>query len=153
MFLLEGEAPPDHNTIARFRSRYLRDVVEDLFAQLVDILVHEGELSLLEVFVDGTKLESFANRYTFVWGKRVEKGLVKLQEKMKRELPEMARTIGVSFGYDEKIETHQLKKLLTRLIRKQRESNIEFVHGKGKHKTPLQRAVKKVAEYFERQKK
>jgi hypothetical protein len=105
----------------------------------------------LEIFVDGTKLESVANRYTFVWGKRVEKELIKLQEKMKQELPQIAKSMGISFGYDEKIETYQLKKMLTRLSRKQRESKIEFVFGKGKRKTPLQRAMEKVAEYLGRQ--
>lgn len=152
MYLLEGEPPPDHNTIARFRSKYLKDVIEDLFAQLMDILALEGELSLLEIFIDGTKLESLANRLSFVWGKRVEKEMAKLQEKMKLELAEIARSMDVSFGFDTTIEAYQLKKLLKRLERKQREEKVVFVHGTGKRKTPLQRAVEKVAEYLGRQK-
>jgi transposase len=51
MYLLEGEPAPDHNTIARFRSWYLRDAMEDLFSQFVNILAGEGELSLLEIFL------------------------------------------------------------------------------------------------------
>ena len=31
----------------------------------------EGHLSIKEVFVDGTKIEANANRYTFVWGKAI----------------------------------------------------------------------------------
>jgi IS5 family transposase len=153
MYLLEGEAAPDHNTIARFRSRYLQDAMEDLFTQFVNLLASEGELSLLEIFIDGTKLESAANRYTFVWGKRVDKELSKLQEKMKKGLPEIARIQCVPFGYEERIETYQLKKLLSRLKRKQRELGVEFVSGKGKRKTTLQRAVETVSEFLERQKK
>lgn len=153
MYLLDGESAPDHNTIARFRSTYLRGVIEDLFVQLVDLLSAEGELSLLNLFLDGTKLEAFSNRYTFVWGKRVEKELAKLQIKMKQELPSMAQSLGVRFWVGEEIETHQLSKFLKRLQQKQKETNVVFVHGKGTRKTVLQRAVEKVTEYLNRQKK
>ena len=152
MYLLEGEPAPDHNTIARFRSRYLHDAIEDLFAQLVEILASAGELSMMEVFLDGTKLEAFSNRYTFVWGKRVVKEMAKLQEKMKMELPQIAKRAEVSFGYGDKLEAYQLKKLLNRLKRRQQEMGIEFVSGKGRRKTPLQRDIETVTAYWERQK-
>ena len=151
MYLLDGDPPPDHNTIARFRSTYLKGVIEDLFTQLVDILALEGELSLLNLFVDGTKQEAFSNRYTFVWGKRVEKEFAKLQVKMRQELPKIAEEQGVRFWLGEEIETHQITKFLSRLQRKQQADNIVFVHGKGTRKTPLQRAVEAVTEYLGRQ--
>jgi len=111
MYLLEGEVAPDHNTIARFRSKYLAGGVgEDLFRQLIDLLAKAGELSMLNIFVDGTKIESFANRYTFVFGKGVEQERSKLQEKMKEELPKIAQDIGVRFGYGTEIGSHQLSR-------------------------------------------
>ena len=69
MYLLEGENAPDHNTIARFRSRHLPEVIEDLLNQMVQLLVEHGEISLEEsaVFIDGTKIEANANKYSFVW--------------------------------------------------------------------------------------
>jgi hypothetical protein len=152
MYLLGGEPAPDHNTIARFRSKYLKGVAEELFGQLVELLVEEGELSTRNIFIDGTKLESFANRYRFVWGKSVEKNRAKLQEKMKAELPKLAKDTGVRFGFDTEIETYQLVKLLKRLEAKQKESEFEFVYGKGKRKTALQRAIEKVMEYLKRTK-
>nr|WP_245625147.1 hypothetical protein [Paenibacillus stellifer] len=39
-------------------------------------------MSLEHNFVDGTKIEANANRYTFVWGKAVSKHKTKLQEKV-----------------------------------------------------------------------
>jgi hypothetical protein len=63
-----------------------------------------------------------------------------------------SKLANVSFGYGEKIETYQLTKLLNRLERRRRELNIEFVSGKGKRKTPMQRAVETVTEYLKRQK-
>jgi transposase len=153
IYLLEGERAPDQNTMARFRSKYLADGVgENLFVQLVDLLAEEGELWKLNIFIDGTKIESFANRYTFVWGKSVEKEKAKLQEQMKTEVPKIAGDMGVRFGYETEIGSHHLKKLVKRLEWEQRERNIVFVYGKGKRKTPLQRATEKVTEYLRRQK-
>jgi hypothetical protein len=43
-----------------------------------------GHLSLEVAYVDGTKIESRANRYTFVWRKTVEKNRAKLAEKIRK---------------------------------------------------------------------
>ena len=64
---------PDHSTIARFRSGFLEEACEDLFYQMVHRLERVGELSKETVFLDGTKLEACANKYTFVWKKSVGK--------------------------------------------------------------------------------
>ena len=72
MWLLGGEAAPDHATIARFQNERLVPVVEDLFYQLANKLLALGEISYNNVFVDGTKIEANANRYTFVWDNAVK---------------------------------------------------------------------------------
>lgn len=43
-----------------------------------------GEISGKHLFVDGTKIESRAGRYTFVWKKTVKKNLQKLMDKAVR---------------------------------------------------------------------
>ena len=63
---------PDHNTINRFRSDRLKGVLQQIFAQVVQLLVAEGLLNIKELYVDGTKIEANANRYTFVWGKAIK---------------------------------------------------------------------------------
>lgn len=83
---LAGSQTPDHNTINRFRSSHLKDTIHKIFAQVVLMLVEMGYLSLDVVYVDGTKLESRANRYTFVWRKSVEKNKVKLELKIRKVL-------------------------------------------------------------------
>lgn len=57
----------DHSTITRFSTGFLADACEDLFYQMVKRLEKNGELSKEIVFIDGTKLEACANKYTFVW--------------------------------------------------------------------------------------
>ncbi len=66
MWLLAGQKAPDHSTIARFRTGFAPKPCEDLFYQMVRRLSAMGELSKETVFIDGTKLEACANKYTFV---------------------------------------------------------------------------------------
>ena len=65
MWLLAGQKAPDHSTIARFRTGFLLEACEDLFYQMVRRLKDAAELSVETVFIDGTKLEACANKYTF----------------------------------------------------------------------------------------
>ena len=66
MWILQGDTVPDHTTIARFQSKKLEDVMENLFYQFVEKLHEMGELKFENIFVDGTKIEANANKYTFV---------------------------------------------------------------------------------------
>ncbi len=72
---------PDHSTIARFRTGFF-EACEDLFYQMVRRLKDAGELSVETVFIDGTKLEACANKYTFVWKKSVGKWEEKIFQKI-----------------------------------------------------------------------
>ena len=78
MWLLGDEKVPDHSSFARFRRRHA-EAIEDLFYQYVKVLEAQGETDHEVCFLDGTKLESRAGRYTFVWRGRVEKNLAKVK--------------------------------------------------------------------------
>ena len=80
---LSGKQFPKYNTINNFRSEHLKDSVNGLFTQVVVLLVDMGYLSLKEQYIDGTKMESRANKYTFVWKKSVEKNRAKLEAKIR----------------------------------------------------------------------
>lgn len=82
MYLLEGKPVPDHTTIARFRSKHLASCIKELFAQMDFMLEDMGAVSLQDIFIDGTKIESVANKYKFVWKKSVQKNQAKLMEKL-----------------------------------------------------------------------
>ncbi|WP_040293734.1 IS1182 family transposase [Acetonema longum] len=153
MYLLGREKAPDHATIARFRSQRLTQIIDDLFAQLVRLLADVGELSLSSVFIDGTKLEANANRYSFVWKKSSQKHEQKLQETMKRELPTLVKAFHLRLYLGETIKVQHLKKLRKRLKTLQHKEGIRLVHGRGQRKSPLQRALEKVEEYLVRQKR
>ncbi|QKS47090.1 IS1182 family transposase (plasmid) [Paenibacillus cellulosilyticus] len=84
MFMwIAGRQRPDFRTINRFRSERMKDVLETVFTGVLQFLIDEKYVKLEHYFVDGTKIEANANRYTFVWGKAVVKQKAKLQEKVK----------------------------------------------------------------------
>lgn len=95
---LSGMSKPDHNTINRFRSERLKSVLKTIFGKVVGLLIEAGHLSLKEVFTDGTKIESRANRFTFVWGN----GIKTSKERMEAQLQEL-------WEYAERVAADELK--------------------------------------------
>ena len=86
---LSGGCKPDYRTINYFRGKRLSSGFESVFTQVVELLHSEGFVSLKVQYVDGTKIESVANKYSFVWRKSIEKNDVKLKEKTKAVLSQI----------------------------------------------------------------
>ena len=120
MWLLENGKAPDHSTLSRFRTGRCAEAVEDLFCQYVQFLEKQGEVDHKSVFIDGTKIESRAGRYTFNWRGTAEKNLAKTKQKVLEQTG--CKTLDA------------LESLLS-----VKAEGIAFVSGKGKHKTEQQR--------------
>lgn len=90
---LSGGAKPDFRTINYFRGKRLKGVFEYLFRQVVELLHKEGFVSLEVQYIDGTKIESDANKYGFVWRGSVEKHDKRLREKTDAVLREIEQVI------------------------------------------------------------
>jgi transposase len=100
MFMwIAGRQCPDFRTINRFRSDRMKDVLQTVFTTVLGFLAEEKYVKLEHYFVDGTKIEANANRYTFVWGKAVVKQKMKLEEKV--------RTLFATIEESEKQEEHE----------------------------------------------
>lgn len=80
---LSGTAKPDHNTISNFRSGKLKGHFKKIFNQVVILLAEQGYLSLKDIYVDGTKIEANANRYTFVWAKSIKTSRKRIEKQLK----------------------------------------------------------------------
>ena len=78
MYLLEGKPAPDNATIARFISLHLAQCSKELMAESTWLLCRNGLISSEVVFIDGTKIEANANKYTFVWKKTVSKNQARM---------------------------------------------------------------------------
>lgn len=86
---LSGRQAPDHNTINRFRGFYFREILEEVFAELLDFLHANGYIRFDTYFVDGTKIEADAGKYSHVWRKNTERYKNQLGEKVKQILKEI----------------------------------------------------------------
>ena len=143
MWILQDEPVPDHSTIARFQEGRLLPVIEDLFYQLIVKLMTLGEVSYDHVFVDGTKIEANANRYSFVWAKTVEKLPHKETVKTLADVERICKAYGLA---DNLTVEECVKKRYPLATWWQ----IAFVRGKGRHKAQLQRDVELLEKHIEK---
>ena len=142
IWLLDGLPAPSHFEIARFRSKRLCECAEEIFYQFVEKLHAMDEIEYAHLFVDGTKIEANANKYSFVWKKSTNKYEARLDVKVEAILPALCEKYGVM--------ANGLAELLEAL-----ESRVDFtfVHGRGKRKSELQRDIEQLRELQARKQK
>ena len=141
-YLLDKELPPDHSTINRFRQKIV-ELTPDLLNQIVQILIKENQIDLSSIYIDGTKIEAYANRYSFVWRGSIEKWQEKLIERIKEEL-----------GLSKSLIPDQVLQAVTTIFNQLRkyckQKKIKFVYGKGKRKTKEQRDYELLKDWKEK---
>ena len=150
MYLLEGMPAPDHATIARFISLHFSACAKVLLAQMSDLLYLLGEISGKTIFIDGTKMESAANKYTFVWKRAITKNQARLYTKLTSFVAECEELYGIRTVYHDQISIHTLKRLKKQLCRVKVQEGIVFVHGIGRRKTQLQKSLEQLDQYLEK---
>ena len=109
-----------------------------------------GEISGEAIFIDGTKIEACANKYTFVWKKAVTKNLEKLLSKLAAFVQECETLYDIKLVYHSQVKMKHVKKLRKKLYALKRSEGIEFVHGSGKRKSPLQRSIEMLERYLDK---
>ena len=138
---LSGMSRPDFRTINRFRSERLADGrFESIFQQVVELLHDEGLISLDVQYIDGTKIESVANKYTFVWKGSVEKNKAKLIAKVDGILKEAEAVL------DEENSSEPQEEITKEDLEKRTERIIEKMEKEGVADKKLRKAVTKVKE-------
>lgn len=150
MFLLEGANAPDHATFARFRSIHFAPCAKRILAEMSNRLYELGEISGDTIFIDGTKIEANANKYTFVWKKAVTKNQAKLLIKLADFVAECEQFYDIKVVYTNTIQMKHVKRLRKKLYALKDKENIRFVHGIGKRKSPLQKSIETLEKYLKK---
>jgi transposase len=146
MYVLGSKPTPDHNRFWSFiKHRLQGGAAEHLFYQLTDYLLEMGEISMANVFTDGTKIEANANRYSFVWKKSTNKYEERLDKKTASMVAELIGRYLMELPSGSTAEEclDILKSLAI-------EKNIIFVYGRGKRKSQLQRDIETLESYTTR---
>ena len=131
MWLLAGQKAPDRSTIARFCTGFLADACENLFYQMARRLEEADGLSKETVFLDGTKLEACANKYTFVWKKSVGKWEEKMFQKIQDAVQLLNQESIQDFSAGAETRTQDLQKIYLFLEERCQTEGTVFVHGRG----------------------
>lgn len=80
---LSGMSTPDHGTIYNFKSKRLKEAVEDVFSSVIEVLIECGYVKAENLYVDGTKIEAAAGRYSYIWRKNTERYESTIREKVR----------------------------------------------------------------------
>ena len=115
MYLLEGKPAPDNATIARFISLHLAQCSKKLMAESTWFLRRNGLISSEVVFIDGTKIEANANKYTFVWKKAVSKNQSRMLAKVAELIAECEEAYDIRVAYNGRISLKAIKRLVKQL--------------------------------------
>lgn len=138
-YLLDGQNPPDHSTINRFRQK-IATLSPNLLNQVVHILIEEKQIDLSSIYIDGTKIEAYANRYSFVWRGSIEKWQEKLRMRIIKH-----------FDLNEDLTPPQVlevvKIVFNQVSKECIEKKINFVRGQGKRKNQLQRDYEQLKDW------
>jgi len=121
MWLAQGYEP-SYRTINRFRvHEEVNELLRQCFVQFRCQLIQEKLIEEEAIFIDGTKIEANANKFTFVWRKSIEKYSEKLVEKSNQlygELLEKEILPEIERESQEELSTIELKKVLNKLEEK-----------------------------------
>ncbi len=153
---LSGRQYPSFSTINRFRSEHMKDCINHLFVQVVRMLVELGQVSLDVQYIDGTKIESVANKYTFVWKKSTEKNKAKLEVKIKNILDQIDEGIAQDYApadsesISEAIDSDRLQQLIDKINESNKQSAESAIPEDRTNRTKVQKTVKTLQKYKEK---
>lgn len=107
---------------------------------MTQMLLELKQITKTEGFIDGTKIEAFANKYTFVWKKAVTKHQARLLQKTALLVGEIIDWYEMKPLWQKKVKKHHVNKVLKKLKLKVKEE-IEFVSGRGCRKDQLKKDI------------
>lgn len=136
-FLLQDSALPDHSTTSRFLNK-IEHLLPNLFEQFLKIIFEMENISTDTIYIDGTKIEAYSNRYSFVWRDSVEKYSSRLDKKIELLIE--------NFNNDFNKNYESFLEICSYLSN----INIKFVKGRGHRKSKEQKYFEKCMDYLEK---
>ena len=152
MYLMDWKTP-SYRTFGYFINEVLADSIEEIFKDINMEIIRKDHVDLTHLYIDGTKLEANANKYTWVWKKATEKSRYRLFAKITELLNEMNSELswsGLRMETNEEYVPEYLQEMLSAYAKLYKLDENSFVHGKGKHKTVQQRQFEQLQTYAQK---
>jgi transposase len=149
MYLMD-RATPSYRTFSYFINDMLMDTIEELFKDINQEIFKTHKVDLNHLYIDGSKFEANANKYTWVWKKATEKSRYRLFEKITTLLNEINADLkwsGLKIETNTEYVPEGLKEITKRFSEIWKIDTDAFVSGRGHRKTVQQRQYEKLIEY------
>ena len=154
MWLLDGMAAPSFATFGNFIRDELTSSVEDISLAINQVIFEKDKVDLNHVYIDGTKIEANANKYTWVWKKSCtvnrDKVFVKVTELIDKINAEELSFQRIKFETRTEYAIEYLDAILKKYAEIYSLNPQTFVYGKGHRKNIPQRNYQKLEEYRNR---
>ena len=154
MWLLNGMAVPSFVTFGNFIRDELTDSIEDIFLAINQVIFEKDKVDLEHVYIDGTKIEANANKYTWVWKKSCmvnrDKVFLKVTELIDRINTEELAFLNIKFETRTEYAIEYLDGILKQYAKIYSLNPQSFVFGKGHRKSIQQRHYQALEEYRNR---
>ncbi|MGN1177079.1 MAG: transposase [Roseburia sp.] len=154
MYLLDDMKAPSFATFGNFIRDELTESVEEIFNDINTYIFDVDKVDLDHTYIDGTKIEANANRYSWVWKKSCIKNRDKVFEKVSSLIDEIndktLSYLGIKIEKREEYAIDYLENILDEIKKVTGVNPKEFVNGRGHRKTMEQRQYQKLEEYKDR---
>ena len=150
MYLMDY-ARPSYHSFSNFINNELAGSIEDIFVAVMEYIRKTEHLDMQHLYIDGSKFEANANKYTWVWKKSTEKSRYKLFGKITALLEEMDEdlsTSGIRIETGVEYTPEQLEGIASRYAFLMRLDKNLFVHGRGHRKKPEQKRYERLIQYI-----
>lgn len=149
MYLMDHRTP-SYRTFGYFINEILSDSIEEIFCDINKKIFEKEHVDLQHLYIDGSKFEANANKYSWVWKKATEKSRYRLFDKITRLFTEINQELtytGMQFCVNTEYAPEYLREAAARYAEMHQLDEAAFVKGRGHHKTIQQRHYEKLTEY------
>ena len=149
MYLMEHETP-SYRTFGYFINEVIGDSIEEIFSDINKKIFETEHVDLQHLYIDGSKFEANANKYSWVWKKATEKSRFRLFDKITqlfKEINEELSCTGVKLSINSEYAPEYIKEAAEKYAEVWQLDEMQFIYGRGHHKTVQQRHYEKIREY------
>ena len=149
MYLMDHETP-SYRTFGYFINEVIGDSIEEIFNDINKKIFETEHVDLQHLYIDGSKFEANANKYSWVWKKSTEKSRYRLFDKITKlfeEINDELSFMGMKLSINSEYAPEYIMEAAEKYAEAWQLDEKDFVSGRGHHKSVQQRHFEELTEY------